>query len=263
MAIVYWAGGWLKGLSTDTKPDHAGLGGYNFLESDTGKIYHHNGTSWSLVNSDYIGTWYAGGPSANGLFANLVSETGSASVVEDGTNNPQFRRYVLASNGELAGWMTFGTRITKRGFLPMFTTKIRVDSAALDDYNLYACFHSNPTENFTGTSDLNSDSGIGLIHREQIANFEVVHNDGGATQVNTAFDTPPSATDGNIHTLTVITDNDSPGSFTVIFDSESKTVTTTIPASSGKMLLAIRIESKTATSFNFDIWPILFKHTTT
>lgn len=50
MAISYWAGGLIRGLSTDTKPDHAGLNGYNFIETDTGSIYRHNGTSWARIH---------------------------------------------------------------------------------------------------------------------------------------------------------------------------------------------------------------------
>lgn len=48
MAIQYWVGGRITGLSTDSKPDHAGLTGYIFYEIDTGTTSYHNGTAWAV-----------------------------------------------------------------------------------------------------------------------------------------------------------------------------------------------------------------------
>jgi hypothetical protein len=51
MTIAKWIGGWLKGLSSDTKPTGTGLTGYTFIEINTGDIYYFNGTTWTLINS--------------------------------------------------------------------------------------------------------------------------------------------------------------------------------------------------------------------
>lgn len=47
MAVLPWVGGWYTGLSSDTKP--AGPSGWRFLETNTGNVYYHNGTSWVLI----------------------------------------------------------------------------------------------------------------------------------------------------------------------------------------------------------------------
>lgn len=49
MAITYWAGGIIRGTSGDTKPDHAGLSGYNFIETNTGNVWRHDGTAWFKI----------------------------------------------------------------------------------------------------------------------------------------------------------------------------------------------------------------------
>ncbi len=49
MTVTRYGGCMMVGLAGDTKPSHAGLNGYRFLESDTGFLYYHNGSSWTKI----------------------------------------------------------------------------------------------------------------------------------------------------------------------------------------------------------------------
>lgn len=209
-----------------------------------------------------VGYWHPNSPQATGIFSGVVVEevagSSTMSLSEDSTYGP-FRRYAIANiSGQRAELITYSRFITARKFFPRFTTRFRISSTIGNTYNMYIVLISNPTDGLTGSTDLNTDNGIGLIHRTTQANFEVVSNDGNANQLNTIFDSAASATDGLIHTFTLETINDSPGSFRITLDAQSKTVTSQVPGSTNFMALGISVESQAATAFDFDLWPIIF-----
>jgi len=52
MAITYYAGNRLTGVSGDTKPTSNVLTGTTFLETNTDDMYQWDGDSWNIVASD-------------------------------------------------------------------------------------------------------------------------------------------------------------------------------------------------------------------
>lgn len=132
MAPIPWVGGWYKGLSTDTKPDHAGLSGWNFLETDTGDIYTHNGSGWVLTSAGHMKVMpysfiiYIDGSSAkaldtttdvidysstdhfsvfNSVITDMNSAGGGMALVKNGTytNNSTVKNILTKDNTGLTG----------------------------------------------------------------------------------------------------------------------------------------------------------------
>lgn len=83
MVAVPWAGGWYKGTSGDTKPDHAGLDGWHFFETDTGNVYYHNGSSWTLILGEGKANTFTAEQTINRSASDLLQLYRPSSVIGD------------------------------------------------------------------------------------------------------------------------------------------------------------------------------------
>lgn len=212
------------------------------------------------LQSIYSGRWFAMGPEGDGVFDGIVFENQPISSTID-TTNGRYRTYRCTASGQKAGVILgYGNAFTRRSYDPTITLKFKVATEASTSYNLYIAFTSNTTEDFSGTTDMDNDSGIGVIHRSAQTSFEIIHNNGGAAQSITAFDSPPSASDGATHTVTITARS---SSWDVTFDGQTKNISSSIPASTTNMIFGARVESQTGTTFDYNLWPIFFSHMTT
>lgn len=287
MTVNRYGGLMMVGLAGDTKPSHAGLVGWRFLESDTGNIYYHNGTSWSLIigatktetfysktfdaeSNTFVGvlqspfvTAYkrqgfvsvAANP-ANGLNGCLSGwpTAGTLSTVNDATEG-WVSNFNSSSSGVNIGYLSNSTYQlpTQRSLNTYLKAKIQVD--ATTNRRLYLGFTSNNTLPITDTPLGSAEHGCIMGFTTATANFSVFNNDAGGTLVTTSMGV---AKDTEYHTFEMtMTSN---GNIVCKLDgANTVTVSTRLPGNTTNIYGNCVAQLATASATNFEVKGILFR----
>jgi hypothetical protein len=220
MVVSRFAGCVMRGLSTDSKPSHAGLLGFVFQELDTGSMWYHDGSTWVLII----------GPNKVETLQNKTINLDQGNVLENMVVSPfvqSFKRVghftPISSNpldglcnGAMGGWPHAGTvtyvyntaaaryvnefnttgsgaqigffsdtvdrLVTRREFFPYLHMKLRVTNITSD--RLYVGFSTATPMLLSDTTFANADSGVIMGFNTATANFSVFRNDGLGAQAS-------------------------------------------------------------------------------
>lgn len=212
------------GLSSFSKPDHAGLIGYRFYEVDTGLIYYHTGVVWTPVsgyaetesfanknisaadntisglatqNSLALGAKRSGsfipgvnGPDLIGSFAGMLVSTGASenpfSANDDDIGHYQnFRGNATTEKMGIQSTSSTNSLMTTLGQNPYVSFKLRLDNTS--GVRLYIGWSSLQALPATNTPLGSSDSGVIIGFGSATANYTVYNNDGSAAAVTNNF----------------------------------------------------------------------------
>jgi hypothetical protein len=232
MTIARYGGCVITGLSGDTKPNHAGLNGYRFIETDTGRVWFHNGSSWAqILGRDKTET--------------LTNKTISidSNTISDVLLNPFATSYkrvgfvvpgtdpAQSTQGAIRGWPTAGTlsivndategycanfNSSTNGFIFGYLSnsslqltgrrewnvvmKARVKASSTTSSRMYIGFSSLNTLTASDTILSTSDHGVLVGFSTATANFSAFHNDGSGSQV---VDSMGTAKNTNFNTFEI------------------------------------------------------------
>lgn len=212
------------GLSTDSKPDHAGLIGFRFYEVDTGLIWYHTGVVWTTVSgysdpdpvankiitaSDNTitglasqsslalgakrnGSFMAGinGPALIGTFAGMLTSTGASEnpfcdIDANEGAYQNFRTNLTTEKGGIQSTSASNSLTTTFGQDPYVKFRIRVNNTS--GIRLYFGFTSLQALPATNTPLGSADSGVIIGYGSATANFTVYNNDGTAAAQTANF----------------------------------------------------------------------------
>jgi hypothetical protein len=277
----------MVGLAADTKPSHTGLVGWRFLESDTGNLYYHNGTSWSLI---------MGASKVETLVGKTIdSDTNTLVGVLQSPFLTNYKRQGFASvsanpasgtNGCLSGWPTAGTLSTvndaAEGWVVNFNSstsgasigylsnatfqlatqrslntylKAKVQASATASMRMYLGFSSNNTLPVSDTVLASTDHGCLIGFSTTTANFSVFSNDGTAAMVTTSMGV---AKDTAYHTFEMTMTNG--GNIVCKLDgANTVTLSTRLPGNTTNVFGNCVMQLAAASSTNFEIKGILFR----
>lgn len=219
MTVTRYGGCMMVGLSGDTKPSHAGLNGYRFLESDTGFWWYHNGTSWAkIIGYDKTETLYNKTIDAElnnlvGVLQSPFTQTYKRQGFVSVSANPANSAF-----GALNGWPTGGTLSTvndaaegwicnfnssSSGAIIGFVSNATYQLPAQRNFNTYLKVRAQVSTTtssrlFIGFSSLNlltasdtilasGDHGCLMGFSTTTANFSVFNNDATAAMVTTSM----------------------------------------------------------------------------
>ena len=266
MVVSRFAGCVMRGLSTDSKPSHAGLLGFVFQELDTGSLWYHDGSTWVLII----------GPNKVESLSNKTINLDQGNILENMVVSPfvaSFKRVGHLTpvssnaddsvhNGAMAGWPHAGTvtfiynatvsryinefnttgsgaqigffsdgmdkLVTRREFFAYFHVKARVTNSTSD--RLLIGFSTAAPMLLSDTIFANADSGIIMGFNTATANFSVFRNNGlGAAPAAVSLGV---AKDTNWHDYEITM---TAGDIRCVFDdgagAKTQTFTTQIPAS--------------------------------
>ena len=214
------------GLSTDSKPDHPGLIGFRFYESDTGLIWFHTGVVWTTVsgyadpdpfanktitasdntitglatqsslalNAKRNGSFIAAvnAPVLVGSFAGMLVSTGASEnpfCNIDG-NEGTYQNFRGNSTTEKMGIQSTSSTnslTTTFGQNPYVKFRMRIDNTS--GVRLYLGFTTLQALPATNTPLGSSDSGVIIGFGSSTANFTVYNNDGSAAAQTADFGT--------------------------------------------------------------------------
>lgn len=190
MAVVRYAGDRWSGLSTDTKPTNAMLGGL-FLETDTGEVYFYNGTSWSQI---------AGSGGASELSdlsdVNTSTATNRNVLVADGTDW-ESRALVEADISDLGSYAldththpasdivsgTFANARISETSVTQHEAALTITESQISDLGSYLVSadlngytQASVNEDITGQWNFNADVGIGTTNPSHNLEVEADEN---------------------------------------------------------------------------------------
>lgn len=287
MTVNRYGGLQMVGLSTDTKPSHSGLVGWRFLESDTGNLYYHNGSSWTLII----------GPSKTEIITGktIDSDTNVLVGVLQSPFLASYKRQGFAAvaanpangvNGCLSGWPTAGTLSTvndaSEGWVSNFNSstsgvnlgylsnatfqlptqrslntylKVKCQVSATASRRLYIGFSSNNTLPITDTPLGSAEHGCIMGFSTTTANYSVFNNDGTAAMVTTSMGV---AKDTTYRTFEMaMTSN---GNIVCKLDGvNTVTVSSRLPGNTTNLFGNVVAQLATAASTDFEVKGILFR----
>lgn len=277
----------MVGAAADTKPSHAGLAGWRFLEWDTGFLWYHNGTSWAKIQGyDKTETLYnktidAESNTMVGVlqspFLTAYKRQGFMSVSANPANSV---------NGALSGWVTGGTLSTTNdategwcnnfnssssgaiiGYLSNATyqlpaqrnfntyLKVRAQVSTTTSSRLYIGFSSLNLLTASDTILANADHGCIMGFSTATANFSVFHNDGSGAQV---VDSMGLAKDAVWHTYEM--DMTASGNIVCKVDgANTVTVSADLPANTTNIYGNVVMQLAAASSMNLVVKGIMFR----
>jgi len=277
----------MVGLAADTKPSHAGLVGWRFVESDTGNIYYHNGTSWSLI---------LGAAKAETFFSKTIDSASNTLIgVLQSPFVTSYQRQGFASvaanpanglNGCLNGWPTGGTLSTvndgSEGWVVNFNSstsgaiigylsnssfqltsqrnlntylKVKAQVSATASMRLYIGFSSNNTLPASDTVLGSAEHGCIMGFSTTTANFSVFNNDATAAMVTTSMGV---AKDTNWHTYEMAMT--ASGNIVCKLDgANTVTVSSRLPGNTTNLFGNVVLELAAASSTNLEIKGIMFR----
>lgn len=226
------------GLSTDAKPDNAGMFDFRFYETDTGTIYYYAGAAWAAVQGAFGQVSYANktitaldndfedsvaadfplsfhyhrtgslipavnGPYLCGALAGMnvsvgAGESAFSSLDSNEGNYQNFRTNLTGQTAGINSTSSTNSLITTRGQQPTITVRCKVDQAS--GVRLWIGFTSLQTIPASNTVLGSADSGIMLGFGSTTSNFSVFYNDGTAAAGVQAFS---QAKDNNWHTFQI------------------------------------------------------------
>lgn len=287
MTVVRYGGLVMVGLAADTKPNHAGLAGWRFLESDTGFLHYHNGSSWTKIQGyDKTETLLnktidAEGNNLVGIlqspFTTTYKRQGFMSVSANPANS------VLSA---LSGWPTGGTLSTTNdagegwcnnfnssssgaiiGYLSNATyqlpaqrnfntyLKVRAQVSTTTSSRLYIGFSSLNLLTASDTILSTSDHGCIMGFSTATANFSVFHNDGSGAQV---VDSMGLAKDNAWHTYEMAM-TASGNIVCKIDNANTVTVSADLPGNTTNLYGNVVMQLAAASSMNLVVKGILFR----
>lgn len=227
------------GLSSFSKPDHAGLIGYRFYEVDTGLLYYHTGVVWTPIsgyaetesfqnktitaadntitglatqNSLALGAKRNGsfipavnGPGLIGSFNGMLVSTGTAenpfSANDDDEGAYQnFRGNTTTEKMGIQSTSSTNSLTTTFGQNAYVSFKLRLDNTA--GVRLYVGWTSLQTLPASNTPLGTADSGVIIGFGSASTNYTVYNNDGSAAAVTNNF-ASGIAKDASWHTFTI------------------------------------------------------------
>jgi hypothetical protein len=287
MTVQRYGGLMMVGLAADTKPSHAGLVGWRFLESDTGNFYYHNGTSWTqIIGPGKVETLTGKtiDADANTLVGVLQSpfltsykRQGFASVAANPTNG---------TCGALDGWVTGGTLSTvndaSEGWVTNFNSstsgaiigylsnatfqlptqrslntyfKVKAQVSTTTSTRFFCGFSSNNTLPASDTILASGEHGCLMGFSTTTANFSVFNNDATAAMVTTSMG---MAKDASWHTFEMTMTN--AGNIVCKIDGgNTVTVSTRLPGNTTTLFGNVVVELAAAASTNLEVKGILFR----
>lgn len=277
----------MVGLAADTKPSHAGLAGWRFLESDTGSIYYHNGTSWALImgatktetlfsktldaesntligvlQSPFISTYKRQGFAAvaanpaNGLNGCLSGwpTGGTLSTVNDATEG-WVTNFNSSTSGALIGYLSNSTfqLVTQRSLNTYL--KVRCQCSATTSMRMYIGFSSNNTLPATDTPLGSAEHGCVMGFSTTTANYSVFNNDATAAMVTTSMGIAKD-TAWHIYEMTMTAG----GNIVCKIDgANTVTVSSRLPGNTTNIYGNVVMELAAASSTNYEVKGILFR----
>lgn len=277
----------MVGLAADTKPSHAGLVGWRFLESDTGFLWYHNGTSWAKIQGyDKAETLYnktidAQLNSLVGVLQSPFTQTYTRQGIMSVSANPANSVF-----GALDGWPTGGTLSTvndaAEGWVCNFNSST---SGAIIGYLSNATFQLPAQRNFNtylkvkaqvstttssrlyiGFSSLNlltasdtilasTDHGCLMGFSTTTANFSVFNNDATSTMVTTSTGLAKD-TAYHIFEMTMTAG----GNIVCKIDNANTvTVSTRLPGNTTNLFGNVVMQLAAASSMNLEVKGIVFR----
>jgi len=253
------------GMSSYTKPDHAGLAGFRFYEVDTGLIYYHTGVVWTPIsgyaetesysnktitatdntitglatqsslalNAKRTGSFIpaVNGPALIGALGGMLVSTGASenpfSAIDDNEGNYQnFRGNLTTEKMGIQSTSSTNSMNTTFGQNPYVRFRLRLDNTAgIRFYFGYTSLQALPASN---TPLGSADSGVIIGFGSSTANFTIYNNDGSTTAQTADFETP-TAKNAAWHNFTI----DATGNNVVVCsldDTNSLTLGSRIPA---------------------------------
>lgn len=214
----------LVGLSSDSKPDHDGLDGFRFYESDTGLVYYYTGVMWTPIigyaetesfsnktisaldntisglatqNSLGVGAKRCGsfipgvnGPSLIGSFGGMNATVGASEFIiskndDDEGAYQNFKANATTEKLGIQSTSSTNSLITTFGQNPYVKFRLRVDNAT--GIRFYLGWTSLQALPATNTPLGSADSGVIIGYGSSTANFTVYNNDGSAAEVTNNF----------------------------------------------------------------------------
>jgi len=219
MTVTRYGGCQMVGLAADTKPSHAGLNGWRFLESDTGFLYYHNGTSWTkitgydktetltnktidaelnslsgVIQSPFTQTYRRQGfvataaNPASSLHGCLVGwPTGGTATITNDAAEGWVSNFNSSSSGAIIGFISNATfqLPAQRAFNTYF--KVRAQVSTTTSSRLYMGFSSLNLLTASDTILASGDHGCLMGFSTTTANFSVFNNDATAAMVTTSM----------------------------------------------------------------------------
>lgn len=277
----------MVGLSTDTKPSHAGLVGWRFLESDTGNMYYHNGSSWTLImgatkteiiqgktidsdtnvlvgvlQSPFLTSYKRQGFAAvsanpaNGVNGCLSGwpTGGILSTVNDASEG-WVTNFNSSTSGAIIGYLSNATfqLVTQRSLNTYF--KVKCQASTTTSTRMYVGFSSNSVLPASDTVLGSTEHGCIMGFSTTTANFSVFNNDGTAAMVTTSMG---MAKDTNWHTFEMTMT--SGGNIVCKIDGgNTVTVSTRLPSNTTNIFGNVVMELAAAASTNYEVKGILFR----
>lgn len=287
MTVSRYGGLMMVGLAADTKPSHAGLAGWRFLESDTGFLWYHNGTSWAKITGyDKAETFYnktidAELNSFSGVLQSPFTQTYKRQGFMSVAANPANSVF-----GALDGWPSAGTMTTLNdavegwvcnfnsstsgaiiGFLSnatfqlpaqrAFNTyfKVRAQISTTTSSRLYMGFSSLNLLTASDTILASGDHGCLMGFNTATANFSVFHNDATAAQV---VDSTGLAKDTAWHTFEMAMT--AAGNIVCKIDNANTvTVSARLPGNTTNLYGNVVMQLAAASSMNLEVKGIVFR----
>ena len=282
MAILRFAGCLITCLAADTKPDHAGLAGFRALETDTGRLFYHNGSAWTMIiGRDKVETFtnktidaetntlsnllvspFALGYKRIGVHIPAGTAAGSVhhafggwptagtySIVHDSTEG-YVSRFNSSASGDINGYKSTSTTqvISRRAWNPY--VKFKVKPSTTTNSRVYIGWSVNNTLPASDTPLGSTEEGFIVGFHTGSTNFSIFHNDNVSTMVTEnigsgiAKDTAWRTYEIEMSSSNVVVRLDG---------ANQTTVTTDIPATTTDLYFNCVLELAAASSMDFDI----------
>lgn len=288
MTILRFAGCLITGVAADTKPDHAGLTGFRFLETDTGRLYYHNGSNWTMIigrdktetftnktadaesntlsnllTSPFalgykrLGVHIPSGTAAGSIHHALggFPTAGTYSVVHDSTEG-YVSRFNSSTSGDINGYKSNSTTqvISRRAWNPYI--KFKVKPSTTTNSRLYIGFSANNTLPASDTILGTGEAGFLVGFSTTTSNFSIFHNDATGSMV-TANIGSGIAKDTSWRTYEIEMGS---SDIKVRLDgSNETTISSDIPATTTDLYFNVVLELAAASSIDLDIKSGVFR----
>jgi hypothetical protein len=234
MTNKYAGNGLWTGLSTDTKP--VSPAGYRYFETDTGDTLFSDGTYWWLTGmpSAYsqrkVGYFPMGssGTVGTGILSTLTGATGAGSQnfgITDTTNGRFLTAITGTTTGNKGGLRVNIGQLTIRNWNPRIRIRFKCVTTTLQRLCLGLTTNAEPAGD--DPFAVSTYVGVALGCKSGDTNFQILHDDTAAG--TTIFDDTGVAIDTEVHTVSIVADEDN-SRFSWSLDGSVYThITTNIP----------------------------------
>jgi hypothetical protein len=251
-------------LAADNKPTTAAIVvGDLAIETDTGKTYRFNGSTWDLTVSDNIslrrGTMVPSGNSqalSGILSAHTPTGAGSISTTYDTTEGVCTAYAATATANLNAGLVSpsTGVGVGRRLFGMRAMIRAKIDSTTSARY--YFGFTSATALPISDTPLAITDHGVIVGWSSTDTTWQIYHND-GATSVTKDAITGAIAKDALFHTIEILWT--AAGNVIVIFDGTPQTISADLPATTSNLFFNAVAQTTTTIARTHTIHQVIIR----